>query len=85
MFANHVAYLICREIDLHDNLKSLSLENVIKDGILHKTVLANGEEVIPIVIRFRDYEEIIQWDITNPDNSPEKFAVQTCKDLGLDQ
>lgn len=24
-----------------------------------------------------------EWDISNPDNTPEEFALSLCKDLGL--
>ena len=47
--------------------------------------MANGEELIPITLNFGDYEDVFEWDITNPDNSPEDFAYVTCRDLGLSQ
>ena len=42
-------------------------------------------KTIKLDIRIGDmlYNDQIEWDINNPNNSPEEFAKSVCKDLGL--
>ena len=48
----------------------------------------DGEEIIKIIkvdihIGDMEYKDQFEWDISNPDNSPELFAKELCTDLGL--
>ena len=38
---------------------------------------------IDILIGDLEYKDQFEWDIANPDNDPEEFAKNVCKDLGL--
>ena len=68
-----------------DHLDSFSVESLVKDGIFGygDGGLGYGEHLVDINLQFRDFSEVISWDICNPDNSPEEFATQMVLDLGL--
>ena len=38
---------------------------------------------LDILIGDLEYKDQFEWDIANPDNDPEEFARNVCKDLGL--
>mmetsp|Transcript_31768 Transcript_31768/g.48753 ORF Transcript_31768/g.48753 Transcript_31768/m.48753 type:complete len:191 (+) Transcript_31768:416-988(+) len=80
-FASFVAYLINREIDLANETISLSPYNLVKDGLGG----ACGEVLVPITLKFKDFEDRFLWDMANPDNSPHDFASQLGADLNLGQ
>lgn len=47
-----------------------------------------GEELLKVIkldIRIGDmeYRDQIEWDVSNPENDPEEFAIKVCSDMGL--
>jgi hypothetical protein len=58
---------------------------MVKDGVFGfgSGGIGYGEHLIDIKLQFRDFIDEIQWDICNPDNSPEEFAAQMVQDLCL--
>lgn len=84
-FANFVAYVINREIDICQHLNRFSVESLVKNGIFGPGAgLGYGEHLICIDLRFKDFTDQIEWDICNPDNQPEEFACMLVRDLGLE-
>lgn len=67
-FANFIAYVINREIDLSDHLNEFSVESMVKDGYFGHSGMGYGEHIIHINLKLKDFEETIEWDICNPDN-----------------
>ena len=82
-FANFIAYVINREIDLSDHLNEFSVESMVKDGYFGHSGMGYGEHIVYINLKLKDFEEMIEWDICNPDNQPEEFAKVLIEDLGL--
>lgn len=83
-FANFVAYIINREIELADKLNHYSIESMVRDGVFGNGAgIDHGEHLIQVNLRIGDYSESIQWDISNPDNQPEDFASTLVNDLQL--
>lgn len=83
-FANFVAYIINREIELVDKLNHYSIESMVRDGVFGNGAgIDYGEHLMQIHLRIGDYSEAIQWDICNPDNQPEDFATSLVNDLQL--
>ncbi len=78
-FASFVAYLINREIDLADQSISLSPYNLVKDGLGGSL----GEVLVPITLKFKDFDDHFLWDLANPDNRPSEFASHLVADLNL--
>jgi len=55
-FANFVAYVICREIDLARHMDSFSIESMVKDGIFgHGAGIGYGEHLITLNLSFKDF------------------------------
>lgn len=55
-FANFVAYIINRELDLNDHLSVYSVESMVKDGILgHGAGLGKGEHIMTINLQIGDF------------------------------
>ena len=67
-FANFIAYVINREIDLSDNLDEFSVESMVKDGHFGHSGMGYGEHIEHINLKFKELVETIEWDICNPDN-----------------
>jgi SWI/SNF-related matrix-associated actin-dependent regulator of chromatin subfamily B protein 1 len=44
----------------------------------------NGEHLVNIQLKFKDFSDQFEWDINNPDNQPEEFAAMMVSDLGLE-
>jgi len=83
-FANFIAYIINREIDLADHLDSLSIESMVRNGVFgHGAGNGYGEHLVPIRLQFRDFVDEFDWDLCNPDNQPEEFAATLVSDLDL--
>jgi len=83
-YANFVAYIINREIDLANHLDEYSIESMVKDGVFGPGCgIGYGEHIIPITLQFSDFKETFTWDICNPDNQPEDFAAQLVSDMNL--
>lgn len=80
-FASFVAFVICREVQLHERIDSLSASNLIKDG--HLTNEAAQEHLIQIKLSFTDFEDSFSWDISEPNNDPFEFAEATVRDCHL--
>lgn len=74
-FASYVAYIIGREIDIHDKTSKFSPENLIKSGRLSQTIMQEHEHLVPISVQVNDYSDSFVWDITNADNNPQEFAA----------
>jgi len=75
-FANFVAYIVNREIDLSDHLSIFSVESMVKDGVFGPGCgIGFGEHLVPITLHLGDLRETVTWDICNPDNQPEDFAA----------
>ena len=48
-FANYIAYIINREIDLADHLDTFSIESMVKDGVFGAgSGFGFGEHLVPI-------------------------------------
>lgn len=83
-FANFVAYIVNREIDISDHMSLLSVESMVKNGVFgHAAGAGPGEHLIPITLTYGEITETITWDICNPDNQPEDFAALLVSDLNL--
>lgn len=55
-FANFVAFIVNREIDLSDHLNQYSIESMVKDGVFGPGCgIGYGEHIIPIILRFGDF------------------------------
>jgi hypothetical protein len=68
-FANFVAYIINREIDLSNHISLLSVESMVKNGVFgHAGGAGYGEHLIPITVAYGEISETFTWDICNPDN-----------------
>ena len=84
-FANFVAYIINREIELSDSLDDFSVESMVKNGVFGDgNGMGYGEHIITIDLRYKNFTDQIEWDICNPDNQPEEFAALLVKDLQLE-
>jgi hypothetical protein len=80
-FANFIAYVINREIDLSDELDEFSVESLVKNGFFGTRGQGYGEHLVQICLNFQSFCEKFEWDICNPDNQPEDFAAQLVSDL----
>lgn len=72
---------------LRDAASIASLHNQQASGPGHKMVILPFEQIRTIAINVRIgrvvYKDKFEWDINNPDNSPEDFAECVTADLGL--
>lgn len=83
-FANYVAYMINREIDVATHFDQFSIESMVKDGTFgYGSGLGFGEHIVQINLAFGDLRDQLEWDVSNPDNLPEDFAITLIRDLGL--
>lgn len=88
-FTNNLSYVILRELDLarHPNL---SLRHLAQDGLLdnplHVVPGPIAEHIIRIELDMRLSPQLylrdsFDWDLSNPDNSPEEFAASIVSDF----
>ena len=91
VFVCNVAYIIQRELDLRSH-PELNFEALAKDGFFGPGLVrakapppkraTNGtEHILRIRLNIKRGSDIIiedafDWDISNPDNSPDEFAAQ---------
>lgn len=68
-FANFIAYIVNREIDLADDMDHFSVESMVKNGVFgHGNGMGYGEHIMIIKLEYKDLIDEIEWDISNPDN-----------------
>ena len=44
------------------------MESMVKDGQFGSLGMGYGEQIVLIQLKFKELEETIEWDISNPDN-----------------
>jgi hypothetical protein len=67
-FANFVAYIINREIDLADHMDEMSPLSMIMNNEFGSSHLGYGEHIVIIRLCYKGFMDVIEWDICNPDN-----------------
>lgn len=83
-FANFIAYIINREIDLAERMNQNSLKAMVIDGHFGNSSLKLGENLVSIVLNYKGFNDVFEWDICNPDNEPDEFAAMLVNDLQLE-
>lgn len=54
-FANFIAYVINREIDLSDHLDEFSVESMVKDGHFGYSGMGYGEHIVYVHLKLKDF------------------------------
>lgn len=71
-FANFIAYIINREIDLANHLDEFSPQSLVMNGVFGNgegvTEEGYGEHIVQIKLNYKGYTDLIEWDICNPYN-----------------
>ncbi|MCQ2818274.1 MAG: SWI/SNF chromatin-remodeling complex subunit SNF5, partial [archaeon] len=82
------AKILCEDNNLPNGFETEIINQMEKQISLYKHYEKIDGEILKVIkldIRIGDmvYQDQIEWDINNPDNSPEEFAKTVCIDLGL--
>jgi len=61
-----------------------SPQAMVMDGVFGNSTQSYGEHLVTIVLNYKGFTDVIEWDICNPDNQPEDFAARLVGDLQLE-